>query len=74
VRINPRALQTSREANGHSQSSLARESGVSQQRISQLEQDADGHTVTPPLAKKLADALGVPLADIIAASNTEVAA
>jgi transcriptional regulator with XRE-family HTH domain len=58
--INSRRLAKTRERAGHSQASLARASGVSQQRISQLE-DVDGakHTVTPPLVKKLAGELAV---------------
>lgn len=62
MRSNPTALRAAREQNGHTGRSLSRASGVSQQRISDLE--AGAVAVLPPTAKKLAVALGVKIADI----------
>lgn len=65
MRIIPADLRRQREAAGHSQASLARASKVSQSRISELEtEDGQKLTVNPPLAKKLAKALRVPLSAI----------
>jgi transcriptional regulator with XRE-family HTH domain len=63
VRSNPAALRALREAKGHSQSSLARETGVAQTRISRLERLPEAG-IRPPTAKKLADALGVSISAI----------
>lgn len=62
MKSDPDRLRQLREAKGHSQSSLARVSGVSQTRIGELEAAAAG--VRPPTAAALAKALGVGIADI----------
>lgn len=61
--IDPAALRNRRLRCGHTTRSLADASGVSQQRISELE----GHPpvgVRPPTARALADALGCDLTEI----------
>lgn len=58
MRINAAALVAIREGRGHTQLSLAAESGVSQGRISELE--AADANVRPATVKALADALQVP--------------
>jgi transcriptional regulator with XRE-family HTH domain len=68
----PAAIRILREAKGHSQSSLAREAGVSQPTVARLE---DGPAETyPPTVKKLADALGVPIAAIATSDVPEAVA
>jgi transcriptional regulator with XRE-family HTH domain len=62
VRSNPEALTAIREKDGHSQLSLSKKSGVAQSRISRLE--ADSVPIRPSTAKRLADALGVPISAI----------
>lgn len=63
VNIDPAALRDRRIRKGHTTHSLAELSGVSQQRISELEGDPPVG-VRPPTAKALADALGCDIADI----------
>jgi transcriptional regulator with XRE-family HTH domain len=62
VRIRPAELQGRRLRRGHTTTSLAESSGVSQQRISALEQDAV--PVRPTTAAALARALDCDVADI----------
>jgi len=62
MRIKPAALRAARQRRGHTVTALAELSGVSKQRISDLESSAVG--VMPPTAKRLADALGVDIEDI----------
>ena len=62
MNIDPGALRTRRQRSGHTTYSLAEASGVSQQRISDLEGGPVG--VRPPTAKALADALDCDVADI----------
>lgn len=63
MRINPTALRSIRERAGHTTRSLADVSGVSQQRISDLESDPPVG-VRPPTAKALSDALGCDITEI----------
>jgi transcriptional regulator with XRE-family HTH domain len=70
VRSNPTALKALRQRAGHTGRSLAAASGVSQQRISDLETAA--LPVRPPTAKALAEALDCDMADIV--TGLEVAA
>jgi transcriptional regulator with XRE-family HTH domain len=70
VRSNPKALKATRQRAGHTGRSLAAASGVSQQRISDLETAAVA--IRPPTAKALADALECDMADIV--DGLEVAA
>ena len=56
-------LKRLREAKGWTQTRLARESGVSQTYISELEAGKSIPTIV--IAQKLARALGVPLADLV---------
>jgi transcriptional regulator with XRE-family HTH domain len=67
VRINGEALKAIREKDGHSQASLARLSGITQSRISEFEAGAE--PVRAGTAKKLADALGVPMSAITVADE-----
>ena len=62
MRIKPAALRAARQRQGHTVTALAELSGVSKQRISDLESSAVG--IMPPTAKRLADALGVDIEDI----------
>lgn len=62
VKSNPAALRREREQAGHTCRSLSRASGIGHPRISQLE--AASIPVRPTTAKRLADALGVRIADI----------
>lgn len=62
MRINPAALRAIRERSGLTQSALAVASGVSQARISELEnQRHEAIAVRPTTAQALADALAVTL-------------
>lgn len=73
MKINPTALAVIRERSGLTQTALARASGVSQGRISELEMgDREGRPLDarPSTAKSLADALDVPLLAIIVPSTT----
>lgn len=67
--LNGSALQAIRERTGISQTDLAKLTGVSQGRISELE--AGQRNVRPSTIKSLADALGVPLAALMV--NAQVA-
>ena len=60
-------LRTLRRAKGWSQTRLARESGVSQTYISDLEAGRSNPTV--PVLKRLAAALGVRVSDLIEESE-----
>ena len=62
MRSKPAALRAARQRQGHTVTALAELSGVSKQRISDLESSAVG--IMPPTAKRLADALGVDIEDI----------
>ena len=62
MRSKPAALRAARQRQGHTVTALAELSGVSKQRISDLESSAVGSM--PPTAKRLADALGVDIEDI----------
>jgi len=66
VKVNPEALRAIREKDGHPQLSLAKKSGVSQNRISELEGD-EPQIIRPPTARALADALGVPMSAFLLA-------
>lgn len=64
VKVNPAALAAVRERSGLTQTELARRSGVSQGRISELEhgdRHGDGLEARPSTARALADALEVPI-------------
>lgn len=63
MRLNPAALSSLRVLSGLSQAELGRRSGVSQGHISELER-GDKHA-SPRTAKKLADAMGVPMASLL---------
>lgn len=73
VRINPDALKAIREKDGHTQLSLAAASGVSQNRISELE-SAEKSSVRPTTVKALADVLQVPVSALVLADEPEVVA
>lgn len=60
----PAALQKARVNAGHTMRSLARKSGVSVQRISELENETEIVGLRPTTAKRLAKALGVDIDDI----------
>lgn len=62
LKSNPEAIRRLRKAKGHSTLTLAEESTVSQQRISDLEKEPT--VVRSMTAKRLADALGVQITDI----------
>lgn len=62
MKSNPEALRAERERKGHTGVGLARLSGVSFQRIWDLEQQPTA--MRPTTAKKLADALGVEIEEI----------
>lgn len=68
---NPQALTAIREKDGHSQLSLAKVAGVAQSRISRLE--ANAVPIRPATAKRLADALGVPISAITQPTAPDVA-
>ena len=59
IHLNPAVLRALRERSGLTVSELARQSGVSQPHISNLELGRRG--ARPPIIKALADALGVPV-------------
>jgi transcriptional regulator with XRE-family HTH domain len=64
VKVNPWALTCVRERSGFTQTELARRSGISQGRISELEHgDRHGHPLhaRPSTARALANALDVPI-------------
>ena len=63
--INPAALKAIREHAGHSQLSLAKQSGVSQGHISDIEANNLPANARPATVKKLAEALGVPTAALV---------
>lgn len=66
MQINGAALKVIRERSGHTQLSLAKESEVNQGHISKIE-SADGAVgVRPATARKLCQALAVPLAALLA--------
>lgn len=73
MKSDPAALREIRERNGHTGRSLAEKSGVSQQRISDLEKDAV--RVFPTTMRRLADALGVEIEEIatVCADEEQVA-
>lgn len=62
ILVSPTALQERRIRAGHTTRSLADRSGVSQQRISELEQRP--RNAWPPTVAALARALGCEIADI----------
>lgn len=62
MRSNPAALAAIRERSGLTQTDLAKQTGVSQGRISELETKSVG--LRPGTAKKLAEALQVPVVAI----------
>lgn len=70
LKSNPGALRRIRELKGHTGPSLARVSGVSQPRISELEQQPC--PMWPTTAKRLADALGVEITDIAVSDDDQV--
>jgi transcriptional regulator with XRE-family HTH domain len=51
-----------RESRGFTQRELAAEAGISEVTVARLE---TGHSSTPPTARKIADALGVSVADLL---------
>ena len=51
-----------RESRGFTQRELAAEAGISEVTVARLE---TGHSSTPPTARKIADALGVAVADLL---------
>lgn len=63
VKVNPQALRAIREKDGHTTYSLAELAGVSQTRISELENPTEKgpRRIWPSTAKAIAKALGVPL-------------
>jgi transcriptional regulator with XRE-family HTH domain len=63
MHLNPSALVAIRVLNGLSQAELGRRSKVSQGHISEIER-GDKHA-SPKTIKKLAEALGVPMAALI---------
>lgn len=65
MQINGEALKIIRERSGHSQLSLAGESGVTQGRISEIEAMGSRAMVRPSTAQKLALALAVPLTALV---------
>lgn len=74
MEINGAALKAIRSNCGHTQSSLAKASEVDQGNISKMEAQKDGPvTVRPSTAKKLADALAVPIAALIIPERIEEA-
>lgn len=62
LKSKPEAIRRLRKQKGHSTLTLAEESTVSQQRISDLEQQPT--VLRSMTAKRLADALGVQITDI----------
>jgi XRE family aerobic/anaerobic benzoate catabolism transcriptional regulator len=64
MHLNRDALRVIRERSGLNKAALARQTGVDASLISRLE--SGERTVTPAVAKKLADGLGVPITDLIA--------
>lgn len=62
--LNGPALQAIRERTGLTQTELAKQTGVSQGRISELETDSPSN-VRPQTVKALAEALCVPMTAII---------
>lgn len=71
MRSNPAALAAIRERSGLTQTDLANATGVSQGRISELE--SKPQNLRPATAKKLAEALQVPVV-AITTSNIEAVA
>jgi len=71
MRSNAAALRALRQRKGHTCPTLAALSGVSAQRIWDLEQDDIG--IRPTTAKRLADALGCDIEDITTIDATAVA-
>lgn len=69
MELNGPALKALRERSGWTQSDLARHTGVSQGRISELESQ-DRTSVRPGTIKSLANALQVPSLAIIATEAT----
>lgn len=65
MQINPAALKAIREFGGYTQLGLAAESEVNQGHISKLEKSDRPVNVRPDTVKKLAVALGVPIAALI---------
>jgi transcriptional regulator with XRE-family HTH domain len=71
VFTNPEALAAIREKDGHTQRSLSKVSGVSQQHISRLE--AAPVPIRPTTARKLAVALAVPISAFTHSTLPEIA-
>ncbi len=67
------ALRRIRERRGHTITSLAEACGVSKQRLSQLETRPDQRGILPTTAKRIADALGVTIDDIVVDDDVEAA-
>jgi len=63
VKLNGQALKAIRERSGLSQSELARATGLSQGRISELESESPN--IRPSTSKALADALKVPVVALL---------
>lgn len=71
MRINPEALAAIRQRSGMTQTDLAERANISQSRLSELE--SKSLNVRPGSAKRLAEALLVPVTAIISASPEAVA-
>lgn len=63
MKSDPTAIRARRERAGHTRPTLGKASGVSQQRIAELETDAC--PLLPTTARKLAEALGCDIPDIV---------
>lgn len=61
--LNPAALATIRGLSGYSQAELARQSGISQGHISQMEKG--DKNASPKTIKRLAETLRVPIAALV---------
>jgi len=73
MRINGPALAAIRERSGLTQSALAKQTGISQGRISEIEKKS-ATTVRPDTGRTLATALAVPLMAIVASVDGEAVA
>ena len=62
MQINPAALKAIRENAGYSQLALSKEADVSQGHLSDIESSERPVNIRPATAKKLAEALRVPVA------------
>lgn len=67
MKSKPRALRAERERKGHTLTSLAPLTGLSKQRLWQLESEPSG--ILPTNAKQVAEALGVGIEDIFLLSD-----